>query len=95
MKVDIFTFLMVVGGLLGINNTYFKDRGQIKNSQLNDTLNTGAYFVLEESGVELANGLLLVFTASFITYQEFFNFSNSLRKSRIKWGSVWREWIDI
>ena len=84
-----------MGGLLGIDNTIFKDRKSVSSSDLDNTINPGAYYVLEQGGVQISNGILLVYSVMFITYQEFYSYDITLRKRRIRWSVSWSDWKDF
>lgn len=84
----------LVGGLLNLSQ-FFQPRKTIKTKdELDKTYDSGTYYVSESVEGDFNNGLLRVYRYVEFVVQEFNNYNNNTRKSRIRWGGdKWSSWV--
>ncbi len=85
-----------MGGQLGIDSNWFRSKSTIMSAgQLDTTKESGVYYVHQNAGGYINNGLLMVFNHSTgSTFQLFSNYSGTIYR-RICWYGTWKGWYKI
>mgnify|MGYP003187329125 FL=1 len=86
---------MVVGGLLGINSSWFRQRGVLVNGDFNNCTSTGVYYVQgnNKNTPHEAWGVLMVFEHGYdIVFQMSIDKTNQYRFTRFRYVNEWTAW---
>ena len=91
----------ILGGLLGINDTWlrFRNEEEIESQDELDQMNySGIYLLSQNSKLEYVRNCVLVVIGkpNICCVQNLYNYSGDIYKYRVKWfSSIWGEWKTV
>jgi hypothetical protein len=91
---------MLLGGLLGINDTWlrFRDEKEIESQDELDSMQySGIYLLSQNSKLEYVRNCVLVVIGkpNICCVQNLYNYSGDIYKYRVKWFSNWNYWKTV
>lgn len=90
----------ILGGLLGINDTWlrFRDEKEIESQDELDSMQySGIYLLSQNSKLEYVRNCVLVVIGkpNICCVQNLYNYSGDIYKYRVKWFSNWNYWKTV
>ena len=90
----------LLGGLLGINDTWlrFRDEKEIESQDELDSMQySGIYLLSQNSKLEYVRNCVLVVIGkpNICCVQNLYNYSGDIYKYRVKWFSNWNYWKTV
>ena len=90
----------ILGGLLGINDTWlrFRDEKEIESQDELDSMQySGIYLLSQDSKLEYVRNCVLVVIGkpNICCVQNLYNYSGDIYKYRVKWFSNWNYWKTV
>ena len=90
----------ILGGLLGINDTWlrFRDEKEIESQDELDSMQySGIYLLSQNSKLEYVRNCVLVVIGKpdICCVQNLYNYSGDIYKYRVKWFSNWNYWKTV
>lgn len=101
VQIDKSNLATLLGGLLGINDTWlrFRDQKEIESQDELDQMNySGIYLLSQKSKLEYVRNCVLVVIGkpNICCIQNLYNYSGDIYKYRVKWfSSSWGNWQTV
>ena len=100
VQIDKSNLATLLGGLLGINDTWlrFRDQKEIESQDELDSMQySGIYLLSQNSKLEYVRNCVLVVIGkpNICCVQNLYNYSGDIYKYRVKWFSNWNYWKTV